>query len=195
MSDVSTLWNTSYGDWSLAGADLASGNDIVSAVLISLFTDRLAGSDDALPDGTPDRRGWWGDVSNNLIGSRLWLLARAKHTQATLGLAEAYIAEALQWLIDDGLASKIDVHAEWQRSDTLGALITVYAARSGRPLVRIGAQNVYAVPSVQAWGWNAAQAVGQWEPLNVGSVTHRYPLRLDGTWRLDGSQILDGIKR
>lgn len=192
--DISTLWNTTQGDWSLAGADLAAGNDLVTAVLISLFSDRLAGTDDALTDGTTDRRGWWADTSNNSVGSRLWLLARAKRTPATLGLAQSYIEEALQWLIDDGVASKIDVRAEWLRNDTLATLVSVYSARTGQPLVQIGAQNVFAVPSVQAWGWNGAQTAGEWVPVSIaGSVDQ--PLVLDGTWLLDGSQVLDGIRQ
>jgi phage gp46-like protein len=178
MPDISTLWHTTYGDWSLAGADLESGDDIVTAVLISLFTDRLAGPDDVLTDGTTDRRGWWADSSNNAIGSRLWLLTRAKHTTATLGLAEAFIAEALQWLIDDGVATKVDIHVEWHRSDELCAQITVHVAGFGRSPVQIG-----------------VRGLGHWEHLTPVDVPQQSPLRLDGTWRLDGSQILDGIKR
>ena len=178
MPDISTLWHTTYGDWSLAGADLESGDDIVTAVLISLFTDRLAGPDDVLTDGTNDRRGWWADSSNNAIGSRLWLLTRAKHTNATLGLAEAYIAEALQWLIDDGVATKVDIHAEWQRSDELCAQITVHVAGFGRSPVQL-----------------SVRGLGHWEHLTPIDVPHQSPLRFDGTWRFDGSQILDGIKR
>lgn len=178
MPDISTLWHTTYGDWSLAGADLESGDDIVTAVLISLFTDRLAGPDDVLTDGTNDRRGWWADSSNNAIGSRLWLLTRAKHTTATLGLAEAYIAEALQWLLDDGVASKIDIRAEWERTDALSAHITVHVPGSGRAPIQIG-----------------LRGLGHWEHLTPVAPPPQAALRLDGTWRLDGSQILDGIKR
>ena len=165
MPDILTLWNTTRGDWQRAGGSLASGNDIVTSVLISLFTDRVATPDDTVPDATRrlrDPRGWWADES---IGSRLWLIDRAKRTQATLQRAQAYIVEALQWLVDDGVVSRIEVTTEWTRQDTLGALVVVYSPRTGAPLVKIGTQNVFRLPDAQAWGWNAEHEVGQWVEL------------------------------
>lgn len=96
--------------------DIGEGNTLQvdeglePAVTISLFTDRRAEpADIATPE---ERRGWWGDthpdVPEDRIGSRLWLLARAKTTDATLELAKRYILEALQWLIDDGVASSVE---------------------------------------------------------------------------------------
>jgi phage gp46-like protein len=81
-----------------------------------LFSDRRAESDDELPDPkSTDRRGWWGDNLSELdgdqIGSRLWLLERSKTTPDIPRLAEQYASEALQWLIDEGIAIKIDVAA------------------------------------------------------------------------------------
>lgn len=165
ITDITTIWNTTRGDWQRAGGSLASGNDIVTSVLISLFTDRVATPDDTVPDATRrlrDPRGWWADES---IGSRLWLIDRAKRTQATLQRAQAYIVEALQWLVDDGVASRIEVTTEWTRQDTLGALVVVYSPRTGAPLVKIGTQNVFRLPDAQAWGWNAERGAGQWVEL------------------------------
>lgn len=129
MTDIATIWDTANGrgDWQLSGADLASGDDLATAVLISLFTDRSANVDDVIPDGTTDRRGWWGDQGENYpIGSRLWLLERAKQTSETLARAKDYMAEALQWLIDDGVAASIDIYAEWSAPGLLGAQITIH---------------------------------------------------------------------
>jgi phage gp46-like protein len=88
-----------------------------TAVLISLFTRRRADDDDALPDPrSTDRGGWWGDsyadIEGDLIGSKLWLLSRSKATSDVLLQAKAYALEALQWLIDDGIADSIDVEVE-----------------------------------------------------------------------------------
>ena len=105
MADISTIWNSTNGDWQLSGKSLASGKDLLTAVVISLFTDRQAEPDNPISDGTDDLRGWWGDTGSDRIGSRLWLLERSKRTQATLQLAQGYIAEALQWLIDDGVVA------------------------------------------------------------------------------------------
>ena len=79
MTDITTIWvvESGTGDWSISGGALASGDDLASAVLISLFTDGLAGDDDIPPDGSGDRRGWWGDAGEDIpIGSKLWLLDR-----------------------------------------------------------------------------------------------------------------------
>jgi len=84
------------------------------AVIISLFTWGRARPDDQLPGD--ERMGWWGDsyapVQGDRIGSRLWLLARAKITQHTPKHAKEYAQEALAWLIDDGVASEVVVQAE-----------------------------------------------------------------------------------
>jgi phage gp46-like protein len=84
------------------------------AVIISLFTWGRARPDDSLP-GT-DRMGWWGDtyaaVEGDRIGSRLWLLARAKILKDTPKHAKEYAEEALAWLITDGAASQVVVKAE-----------------------------------------------------------------------------------
>lgn len=112
MADITTVWDVANarGDWQLSGADLLSGNDLATAVLISLFTDRLAEASDTLPDSTGDRRGWWGDLGEDYpIGSRLWLLSRSKLTQQVANQAKDYCQEALQWLLDDGVAGSITI--------------------------------------------------------------------------------------
>ena len=111
--DIALHWDipTSRGDIAFSYGDVVTGNDLATSVLASLFSDRLAGTDDALPDNSGDRRGWWGDTADApvpLIGSRLWLLDRAKQTQAVLQAAQDYERESLQWLIDQGIAAKVE---------------------------------------------------------------------------------------
>lgn len=108
---------------------LISGHDIETAVLISLFTDRQAGPDDVIPDGTDDPRGWWGDLGRTYpIGSKIWLRLRSKRTEQTRMLVDGDIREALQWLVDDGVAASIDVAVEWDGPGFLAALVTVNQA-------------------------------------------------------------------
>jgi phage gp46-like protein len=129
MSDTVTTWIPALGrgDWLLDGLQLADGSDLQTAILISLFTDRQANPDDVIPDGSGDPRGWVGDLGQDYqIGSRLWLLSRAKQTGETLARAQDYIAEALQWLIDDGVVAKFDILTEWTRASQLGARVTAY---------------------------------------------------------------------
>ena len=126
MSDVAIQWNVALGrgDWVLSGALIETGQDLQTAVLLSLFTDRVAEADDVIPDGTSDRRGWWGDAGQSYpIGSRLWLLDRAKGTAETVASARDYIAEALQWLIDDGVVASFEITVEWTAPSQLGAQV------------------------------------------------------------------------
>ncbi|PCJ57843.1 MAG: hypothetical protein COA65_08845 [Rhodospirillaceae bacterium] len=115
---------------------LALDGGLETAVIVSLFTDRRADVDDELPDGTTRRRGWWGDavapvvdgapVLGDRIGSRLWLLAREKQTQSVVLRARDYAREALQWLIDDGIAERIDILAETIRPGVLALAIDIH---------------------------------------------------------------------
>ena len=103
----------------IPGDGLVSGQDLYTAVLISLFSDAEAAPDDVIPDGSGDPRGWWGGT----IGSKLWLRARSKATPTLLALVKADIAQALQWLIDDDVVAAIDVTTEFTRPSMLGARI------------------------------------------------------------------------
>ena len=100
--------------------DLEYDEGLETAVIISLFTDRRANFDDILPDSSNrDFRGWWGDLASPLIegdqiGSRLWLLEREKTLKTVLVRAKQYAEEALQWMIEDRIATKIEVDVERQ---------------------------------------------------------------------------------
>ena len=124
MSDITTVWSTAVagGDYVLQGASLESGGDLKTAILLSLFTDRLAEPSDETTDG--DRRGWWGDDPSNLMGSRLWLLGRAKGPLNLAQLAQDYAAEGLQWLITDGVVAAFDITAEWAAPNQLDLTVT-----------------------------------------------------------------------
>jgi len=113
MSDIKTYWDTDngVGYWTVVPGDLASDDDLETAVLISLFTDRLAHTDDNIDQS--NRRGWWGDTDADYqIGSRLYLIRRTKLTTETAKNAKIYATEALQWLIDDGIVSDITVQTQ-----------------------------------------------------------------------------------
>jgi phage gp46-like protein len=146
VSDILTTWDPRAltGDWVLAGSDLASGRDLETAVVLSLFTDRLALADDPLPDpGDSDRRGWWADwnaadpVLGDIgpLGSRLWLLSREKQLNSVRLRAEDYTREALAWIIEDEVADDIAIAAEWNEQ-TPGRLdISVVIQRDGAQLL------------------------------------------------------------
>lgn len=116
-------------DLTLSGYDLTTERGMRSAVVASLFSDRRAEPDDDIPDGTVDRRGWWADSK---FGSRLWLLSREKELPATLQRAREYTVEALQWLIDDDVATTITVTAERIRRGAIAVRVTIIVADGGR---------------------------------------------------------------
>ena len=60
-----------------------------------------------------NRRGWLGNtvspVIGRNIGSLMWLLNQRRLRQATLNEAISFSREALNWIVEDGLAQKIEV--------------------------------------------------------------------------------------
>lgn len=111
-------WNAASGsaDISVVANDIGGDSGLETAIMLSLFLDRRAEDGDVLPDGATDRRGWWADefapVEGDKIGSRLWLLSRAKPVRETALRAEEYAREALAWLVEDRVATRIEVSAE-----------------------------------------------------------------------------------
>lgn len=124
-TDIKTIWEPDklLGDWQTGGGGLLDGNDLETAILISLFTDRLARTDDAID--SDDRRGWWGDTGSEYpIGSRLWLLRREKLTTKVALKAEDYANEALVWLLDDGVVTAISTNAQIMYPNRLNLIIS-----------------------------------------------------------------------
>jgi len=133
--DILAEWQTV----AVYSGDLVADNGLETALFISLFTDRLAEVDDDIGGGS-DRRGWWADqyleINNDLIGSRLWLLRREKATQDVLGRAVEYARESLEWLIDDGIASSVDVAAKYSELGKMNLTIEVHQADRTLQVVR-----------------------------------------------------------
>lgn len=123
-------------DIKVVGGDLMADDGMETAIILSPFLDARADPDDLLPLDPPpvagllarDPRGWWGDwyvpgtpvrgapsiaaPPTDRIGSKLWLLARSKELPSTLRQVEEYCEAALQWMIDNEIASSVDVAAE-----------------------------------------------------------------------------------
>lgn len=161
MADIATGWALDSGDWSVVapnqmiwtdetgrpivdergamvsysfttGGDLVVGDDLFTAVVISLFSDAAAGDDDIPSDGSEDPRGWWAGP----IGSKLWLRARSRANAATLAIMKADIEQALAWLIEDGVAARVDVTTEFFEPGMLGALVLILRADGTRRALR-----------------------------------------------------------
>ena len=134
-SDIKLIWNadTQEADIDFVDEDLVRENGLESAVIMSLFTDRRAKEDDTLDDKN-DLRGWWADrldvdANDDKIGSRIWLLERSKTTNQTTVKLKEYILEALDWMVEDGVAMKVDAEVERQGdpgNDRLAFSVTIY---------------------------------------------------------------------
>lgn len=115
-----------------------------TAVVISLFTDRRAGRDDALPFNETDRRGWVGDefmsaefdATADAWGSALWLCYSGKVTSDLLETARFAAQEALAWLVRDQIASRVTVQTLWvgERKDRLAVRPTIYKPDQVQPV-------------------------------------------------------------
>lgn len=131
-----------------ADGDLAIDETPATPMLISYGSDRRARPDDDLPAGIGElnrpvsfveRRGWAGDALDldyRRIGSRLWLLDRAKEWPATTLMCTEWLREAFAWVqAETGQAAEIEV--TWVAPQMLGTRVVV----DGRPIsrtIRIG---------------------------------------------------------
>lgn len=119
MPDILLAFGALGMDLQLAGGDLMRDDSLLTAIIISLFTDRQAEPGDELPAGGNDRKGWWADATlpaslaggKDKIGSRLWLLKREKQLPIVLTRIKEYAEEALAWLVTDGHALAVAVTA------------------------------------------------------------------------------------
>lgn len=127
-------------DWLLLDdGTLDDTQALATAVVVALGTDALAAPDDILPDpDSTDRAGWWGNMDAEElfngwpIGTRLWLLKRAKIVGpedaegSTIARVEQYITEAIQPFVDMRIATGFDVQAARVSTQQVDALVTIY---------------------------------------------------------------------
>jgi phage gp46-like protein len=131
MADIALEMGEWGGDIIIDGLDLARDDGFETSVIISLFTDRRA-TPEQVPAELPkdDLRGFWGDVQpvveGDFTGSHLWLLAREKQTTQTLSRAKQYTEEALQWMLDDKVATRVEVFVEYVAMGWMGITIDIY---------------------------------------------------------------------
>ncbi len=134
-----------YGDWIMARAGdqpeslggLRAEAALHTATLLQLFTDRRAEEGDVLPNDDGNRRGWWGDSirldgePDHPLGSRLWLLARARLDERARQNAEDFAIEALAVLRSQGAVASTSVAATIDRARGAILLDVVHTAIDG----------------------------------------------------------------
>ncbi|MFH1999962.1 MAG: phage GP46 family protein [Planctomycetota bacterium] len=133
MTDIKLINNSENGqlgfDVAIINGDLQTDPGIETAILVSLFTDRRAESDDLLPSANMGRRGWWGDLyqgnTGRRVGSKLWLHSREKVTDQALATIRDEVDESLDWLIEYGLAMRTAVEVEAIRSNLVTPILGI----------------------------------------------------------------------
>lgn len=116
------LWLTVNGKRTCASAPL---DPLTRAVVISMFTGGGLNLM-TMPTSRWDGGDTWPAVQNDRYGSRLWLLQRSKLTNQLVQTVRGYIRECLQWMIDDGVVSRIDLDIRRTGINELGNSITLW---------------------------------------------------------------------
>ena len=130
MTDAALRWDADIGaaDLVVLGDDLERDDGLLTAVIISLFSDARADAAE-LPRGEADPRGWWGDgvegEPEDNTGSKLWLGARAKASAELPARVEAWALEALGWLLEDDVAREVTAVADRSAPDRLDLAVGV----------------------------------------------------------------------
>ena len=127
-------------DWRLLiNGTLDDTRALATAVIVALGTNALASDTEVLPDpDSDDRQGWWGDLDAEdiwngwPIGSKLWLLRRAKilppnaKEGSTVQRVVDYCRQALQPLVDRRVCSSFTVTAERVDLESVMSYITIF---------------------------------------------------------------------
>jgi len=113
--------------------------ELVTAFVVAFNTDARADPDEVLPDPrSSDRRGWWGDLDAQKIwngwpiGSKLWLLSRAKIVDAgaregaTIVRVKNYLLQAAQPFIDNRICSAVTVDVAQPGVNHITANVMIY---------------------------------------------------------------------
>jgi phage gp46-like protein len=146
VPDIRLVQNTIFPKYSvtldwllLPNGTLDDTQALATAVCVALGTNALAGPQDELPDPDSNERcGWWGDLDAELIwngwpiGSKLWLLRRAKINSAsardgsTLMMVENYIRDAIQPFVDRKICSSFAIWTTRVDTQRIDALLRLY---------------------------------------------------------------------
>lgn len=130
-----------YADWIMADDEdpvqmrggMRARMQLLSSVVMCLFTDRRLPEELAAPGNqADDPRGWWGDSLRLAgepeaeLGSLLWTLERSPLTDQTASLAKSYCEEALQVITDQGAVARFEVETSVDRRGFLAIEVRAF---------------------------------------------------------------------
>ena len=133
MADLSFIYDKEKGfsDIGISGGDFLLGNDLETAICMSLFTDRRAKDEELAEIQTgiterQSRRGYWANAYRRFEqGSGLWLLSRAKRQEIVRVRAESDALKSLEWLKREGIAQDVAVSASFVGASGLDIKVSV----------------------------------------------------------------------
>lgn len=130
MSDLA-LTRREDGDFDLAfdagRGDLLTTDSLENSVIISIGTyarERNLGNAANLK---PNVGGWWGDAldEEGTLGGYLYEAFPGKLTEETAEAVENLCAEALKWMVDDGVAKAVNCEAGIVENAVLNLVVTI----------------------------------------------------------------------
>ncbi len=120
---------------------ILSDEGLETLVTTLLFSDAPAKEGDLPPGHQGPAGGWWGDAWRETgdppLGSRLWLLRRAKESTQTRLKAEEFAQEALGLLVRKGIAKSVSAAASFPRRGWLKLDIEILRPGNPRPWTRL----------------------------------------------------------
>ncbi|WP_397599218.1 phage GP46 family protein [Silvanigrella sp.] len=110
------------------------GDSLESKIGMLLFTDTRCENYE-LPEYEQSKKGFWADAFDKTnLGSKLWLLKRAKKTNNILNDINAYCIQALQPLVNEKIVSKIEIDSHFEKK-AIVISITVYSNQGNIDLI------------------------------------------------------------
>ena len=89
-----------------ADGDIKSEDAFDTAIIVSLFAERRASESEIRQPEL--RRGWIGNQGEDFeIGSKIWLYEQARTNRTSLNGIVGAATDALQWLVEGGLATAV----------------------------------------------------------------------------------------
>jgi len=130
FNEVGTPEEVKCVDLKVVNGDYVADDGLENLAIISLFSNRFVEKED-LPANTFTQEGWWADdlleTQGDRFGSRLWIFDRiGKLNVETANGMEDACREALQWMIEIGLADRIKVSSEVVQNVQITLMIDIF---------------------------------------------------------------------
>ncbi|NRA86269.1 MAG: phage GP46 family protein [Rhizobiales bacterium] len=140
---IDTVWNAKLKafEWVIADKMLLHENALYTAIILCLFTDKRAPEGMNIPDGTSNKRGFWGDSvlldGEFEIGSFIWTLRRAALDDDLEVKAIDFTVLALQPLLDQKVVADLKVLVTADKANNqLIININAFNTKDNKPISR-----------------------------------------------------------